>query len=369
MGQNHYLGTFDSEWDAAAIYAWAHLILYGEEATKQAQKEGEEAAAAYEREKQDIAEGKISAPEIKTEKKKRTPTKKKDDDADVAKPELPSSIEKSQKRKRSSTGNIVSEKKIKVLSEKKGKKFSTTVSARLKESITGIITKGVARATILYRHGQFETLDDLELMAIAAKRLKGARDVLYNGSLMSLAPPVSRPCLPEQSTNRAGIAMLVGLSPASCGWDLQAFVDTNGIRSKEYLMTAIQLLVVDYDEDGANEKFISVIQGTVSVIGCANQKTQQAYQRLGLGVPPIGGTIGRIDCHIGGAPATCSESSACIRFAPTHESDFQMSCLTADDVVSVNGRRLSHDEGSVPLCNGDICSVGARVFSFVVASH
>ena len=27
MGVNHYLGTFDSEWDAAAIYAWAHLIL------------------------------------------------------------------------------------------------------------------------------------------------------------------------------------------------------------------------------------------------------------------------------------------------------------------------------------------------------
>ena len=32
-GQNHYLGMFDSEWDAAAVYAWAHLILYGEEAT------------------------------------------------------------------------------------------------------------------------------------------------------------------------------------------------------------------------------------------------------------------------------------------------------------------------------------------------
>jgi hypothetical protein len=55
-GVNHYLGTFDSEWDAAAIYAWAHLILYGEEATRQAQKEGEEAAAAYEQEMKDMAE-------------------------------------------------------------------------------------------------------------------------------------------------------------------------------------------------------------------------------------------------------------------------------------------------------------------------
>jgi hypothetical protein len=45
------------EWDAAAVYAWAHLILYGEEATKKAQLEGEEAAAAYEREKAAMAAG------------------------------------------------------------------------------------------------------------------------------------------------------------------------------------------------------------------------------------------------------------------------------------------------------------------------
>ena len=48
--------------------AWAHLILYGEEATKKAQREGEDAVTAYEQEKKDIAEGKIVAP---------TPTKKK----------------------------------------------------------------------------------------------------------------------------------------------------------------------------------------------------------------------------------------------------------------------------------------------------
>jgi len=76
-GTNHYLGTFDSEWDAAAIYAWAHLILYGEEATKKAQREGEEAAAAYEQEKRDIAAGKIIAPPPKPTKKKKKPPAKK----------------------------------------------------------------------------------------------------------------------------------------------------------------------------------------------------------------------------------------------------------------------------------------------------
>lgn len=51
--------------------AWAHLILYGEEATRKAQREGEEAAAAYEQEKKDIAEGKIPPPEAKQPKKKK----------------------------------------------------------------------------------------------------------------------------------------------------------------------------------------------------------------------------------------------------------------------------------------------------------
>jgi hypothetical protein len=55
------------------IVAWAHLILYGVEATRQAQKEGEEAAAAYEQEKKDIAAGKIPEPPPKPEKKKKRP--------------------------------------------------------------------------------------------------------------------------------------------------------------------------------------------------------------------------------------------------------------------------------------------------------
>ena len=71
--------------------AWAHLILYGEEVTKKAQEEGEQAVAAYEQEQKDIAEGKIPVPASpKTKKKKpkgrqkgtasnRGKSKKKDD--------------------------------------------------------------------------------------------------------------------------------------------------------------------------------------------------------------------------------------------------------------------------------------------------
>lgn len=69
-----YLRTFSVSIYLHYIYtplAWAHLILYGEEETKKAQKQGEEAVAAYEQEKKDIADGKIIAPPPKAAKKKK----------------------------------------------------------------------------------------------------------------------------------------------------------------------------------------------------------------------------------------------------------------------------------------------------------
>ena len=47
--------------------------MYGDEATRKAQREGEEAAAAYEQEKKDIADGKIPPPAPKPAKKKKKP--------------------------------------------------------------------------------------------------------------------------------------------------------------------------------------------------------------------------------------------------------------------------------------------------------
>lgn len=104
-GVNHYLGTFDSEWDAAAIYAWAHLILYGEEATKLAQKEGDEAAAAYEQEQRDIAAGKkMPEPPPKSETKKKTQIRK-SKEANAADTST-KSIEKQKVKKQKDVGNL-----------------------------------------------------------------------------------------------------------------------------------------------------------------------------------------------------------------------------------------------------------------------
>jgi len=109
--------------------AWAHLILYGEEATQHAQKEGEEAAAAYEQEKRDIAEGKIAAPPQKPEKK-RKPAKKKEGEAGDDKADG----EKTTKKKaRTAKDEGTAEKKTKVK------------SVVDKESIAPVLAKGAGK--------------------------------------------------------------------------------------------------------------------------------------------------------------------------------------------------------------------------------
>jgi hypothetical protein len=134
-------------------------------------------------------------------------------------------------------------------------------------------------------------------------------------------------------------------------------------------MMAIQMLAVEYDDDGVNEKFSTVMQGSFCIVGRASDGLQRAYKTLGLGAIPLGGSAGKLDCHIGGIPGSCGESAACIRRSATADCPFRLSCLSEDDVVTLNGQRIAVESGSVPLFGDDVISVGARVFAFVPASN
>ena len=137
----------------AISLAWAHLILYGEEATKKAQKEGEEAAAAYEQEKRDIAAGKVVVPPPKPVKKKKKKGEKKGDDTkegdeSTATPvkrqgqesKTPESSAKKPKKKRARKDEGESDKRAKV-SPKSGAKSDIS-------SILPVLTKGVVKVCI-----------------------------------------------------------------------------------------------------------------------------------------------------------------------------------------------------------------------------
>lgn len=216
----------------------------------------------------------------------------------------------------------------------------------------------------------FQGKSEQDLVNLAAPKIISSRDAAYcaraSAVATSCAPQILRPCIPvssSQGAQPAGGAMLLGLPPSLFGWDLQDFVTTNDLTSEQDAMAALQLLAVEYDDDGVNEKFKSVIQGSICIIGSAAQKV---YESLGLGRVPIGGVCGRTDCHIGGVPGSCSEAAACIRYHPTETSEFQFSCLQDDDLVTLNGRRITSEIGWFPLFNEDICAVGGRVFVFLI---
>ncbi|KAL3944614.1 MAG: hypothetical protein SGBAC_001326 [Bacillariaceae sp.] len=357
MGVNHYLGTFDSEWDAAAIYAivtivplaWAHFILYGEEATKQAQKEGEEAAAAYEQEKKDIAEGKIPAAAPKVEKKKQGVKKK--DDGKVEEEGLGAS-KKGRKRGRTAKDDVGGEKKRRTSTDK--------------ESLAPILAKGAGKAVVLAPRPQFAEIGDIELTSETASRLLAARQLRYCVSDANEPAPIEmqyRPCAPVKSdTPHPGGAMLVGLSSVSFGWDAQEYVASCFNESDTNTDRALSALIAQYSDRGVNDSFRTIVQGTSTLIGCANERTQRMNDSLGLRSVPFGGAIGSIDCHIGGSAIGCSENAAYIRYCPTDSGDFQFCALSDTDLVTMNGRRITPKMGCFPLFNEDICTVGPRVF-------
>lgn len=380
MGVNHYLGTFDSEWDAAAIYSWAHLILYGEEATRQAQLEGEEAAAAYEQEKKDIAEGKVKEPEKKPKKEKKPKEKK---------PDKEKNTDKKKKQTKNADGNDTTpdeavkkrqlsgddgagpeSKKKKKPGPKPGPKITIKAEKKVdKESIAPVLAKGVYRAFSLAARDDYQTQTDAELMESTISRVKVVRDNNYHvvdTKQAAVVDDMMRPSLPQSAgpaTGQRGAAMLLGLSALHFGWDVDVFVSSRVFASVELEKNASAALNA---EVSANENFCTMIQGPLCVIGNASPSLRKAHKQLGLGAIPLGSSVGEIDCHIGGTLLSCSETAATIRYAPTTAGAFQFAAVADEDIVTLNGKRITPGMGSFPLFNEDICTVGARVFVFLL---
>ena len=166
------------------------MILYGEEATKKAQKEGEEAAAAYEQEKRDIAAGILPTPPSKPEKKvKRKPGKKRKLDADATEEQDPvRASEETPKQKR----------RVKKKEEDMPKPKAAKASAD-KESLVPILARSAGKAVVLGPRPMFAGLDDSTLMSMVSKRLLAVRALNYTVTDVSLPAPIRdnfRPCAP-----------------------------------------------------------------------------------------------------------------------------------------------------------------------------
>jgi len=341
-GTNHYLGTFDSEWDAAAIYAWAHLILYGEEATKKAQKEGEEAVAAYEQEKKDIAEGKIVAPPPKPAKKRKA----------VSKGKPTASKGKSERKKeKASDRSAIS-------------KNASSTKEVLKPAVPKMAQKD------LHGHGDNLPSDDNDSMRAASERIFAIRKKMWKNNTRSIEGICNSVCIPVDSSESAmpvGCAMLVGLSSSDCGWDIGTFVRYTQQFFDEFPDTFVPALRSEYGPDGLNFRFRTIVQGTSCFIGKAGKNLEQASTAFGLQGAELGGTIADIDCNIGGIDGSCNEIAACISYSSSISS-FQFEACNDKDIVTLNGEQIKSTMGSFPLESEAICGVGSRVFMFVLPS-
>lgn len=252
--------------------------------------------------------------------------------------------------------------------EKKARTDANTAKAE-RDMLAAVVSKGVSKAPILGHRDILESLGDADLRTMVSRRMRAVRKnpycLVYPENLPSAATEPLRSCLPVESSRgmtSVGAAMLVGI-PANIGWSFPDFITENGIHED---VSVVQILAVEYDEDGMNEKFRSVIQGSVTIIGQASKRMMRQFEEIGGGNIDMGRGVGALDSHIGGVPGTCSPRAACIRF----DGDvFKITCLNDSDVVTLNGERLrSGGEGSV-LYNYDVCSVGPRVFAFVLPSQ
>jgi len=206
--------------------------------------------------------------------------------------------------------------------------------------------------------------DDTLIMDVSARILASRRKVNDEESFSSFCVPISK------STSRfpTGCAVLVGLSSVDFGWNMDSFfksVRRNIGGNEEALNFALES---EFGNGGMNTRFRTIIKGFPCIIGKASKHLEEAASTLGFYGAGLGGTIGDVDCNIGGIDGSCREMSAIISYS-SEEHSFQLTASGKDDFISVNGTKIEASTGPVTIDNKSICSVGSRVFVFLLPSN
>lgn len=161
-----------------------------------------------------------------------------------------------------------------------------------------------------------------------------------------------------------GHAALIGLSSTSFEWSAEFFVQSIRHRIGQNSDLFLNTLAA---ECSLNNRFRSLIQGTPCFIGKAPKFLEKASGSLGFYGLEFGGTIGHVDCNIGGIEGSCSDNACCISYSEVPRT-FKFRVCGKNDIVTLNGKRIIPSMGNFPISSGDICSVGARVFMFILPS-
>ena len=161
----------------------------------------------------------------------------------------------------------------------------------------------------------------------------------------------------------AGCAALVGLTADQCGWDVVDFANSIEHLLKNEREMFLSAVAIEWSN---SSRFRSLMQRVPCFVGKAPAILEQAASTLGFYGREVGRTLGHVDCNIGGI-ASCSENACCISYSGS-ASSFMFKACGENDIVTLNGLQIKPSMRNFRIESGDICSVGARVFMFVLPS-
>ena len=235
-------------------------------------------------------------------------------------------------------------------------------------------TKGTSKATILATRKDIADMSEAKLLQNVSNYASGRLSSVSKTFLrtnqstsvqkMNLNHPL-RPCT----------AVLVGLTASDFGWEMQKFINTcqNTLGAQNEAILRIKL-TTEFGTTGVNRSFCAFVLsspftlGRVSKAACQNSflAPRPASTATSTGTSTLGMSVGgNVDCDIGGPNYSCSGMAAMIEYMPSKFGNFQFMACNDDDIVTLNGQRVTASTGPLPLRDRDVCSVGARVFVFI----
>ncbi|GMI34447.1 hypothetical protein TeGR_g4073, partial [Tetraparma gracilis] len=315
-GTNYYLGTFDGEYYAAAMYAWGHTILYGRAATDRANEEGREGQEMLAAQEKAEAEAAAAA-------------------AAKASPDMDATMEDQA---------AAAPKRVTKLVKPKGAK------AIGKVSLVDIVDPAL------------EAMPPDELMEKAIARVNSMRAAVTGGTVSGHAGKCVTPRMDGTPNKVDGCAALFGVEyedfKFAAGRVLGPALIAHGVEANSAPYSRVM------SEIKHNPSFASVMKSTGVVLGEVKMETAKAADDLGINWS-LGGHLGKIDCVTGIGLA--DRELARIEFLSSLNM-FTITCL-ADDAVCVNGRMLTVNDGPLALFSKALLSVGGRAMHFVVSSY
>lgn len=303
------------------------MILYGEEATRKAQKEGEDAVAAFDKAGFDPK----VAPKVRRASSKGAMTTSK-----LPPPEINPKCLDSKELSR-----LVSDTAFMLSSGNKGSSKLALVLSR--RDVAEEDENGLRRI--------ISSAPDTKLRSYSPSTAACA-----SGRGERIAAPMSLGQSVQRFINSGNTAVLVGINPSDFNWKISDFIQSQNLPHPD---AYTRLLNEEFGPKGKNRCWCAAMISPSITIGRRSEKIRSCT------VPAceLPFTFAVESCNIGGN-SLCGESAAAVQFNPTKFSNFQITAKS-DHVVTINGKRLVPKSGPIPLKHMDVCSVGSRVFAFI----